>query len=92
MSGIRVARDEEQLVIGWQQSKIEIPLGEAVHVAIDPDVFIPDDHPALIKCPYGTRERVIVQTSPDTFLIVNDKSISAMNKSQSGIGSWRTPI
>lgn len=92
MSGIRVARDEEQLVIDWQQSKIEIPLGEAVHVAIHPDMPVPEDHPALIKCPYGTRERIIIQTSPDTYLVVNDKYISAMNKPQSGIGSLRTSV
>ncbi|WP_458119667.1 SunI/YnzG family protein [Paenibacillus sp. Z6-24] len=92
MSGIRVARDEEQLVIDWQRSKIEIPLGEAVHVAVDQDVFSSDDHPALLKCPYGTRKRIVIQTSPDTYLILNDKYISVMNKSQFGSHSLKTPV
>lgn len=92
MSGIRVARDEEQLVIDWQQSKIEIPLGEAVHVAVDQDVFGSDDHPALLKCPYGTRERIVIQTSPDTYLVLNDKYISVMNKSRFGNHSLKTLV
>ncbi|MFD1886062.1 SunI/YnzG family protein [Paenibacillus wenxiniae] len=81
MSGIKIARDEDQLVIDWQQSKLEIPLNEAVYVALDHEHPMLDRHPALIKTPYGTRERVMIQTGANTYLLLSGDRITVLNKS-----------
>ncbi|WP_322903158.1 hypothetical protein [Paenibacillus campi] len=81
MSSIKIARDEDQLVIDWQQSKLEIPLNEAVYVALDHDHPLPDCHAALLQTPYGTRERIMIQTGTDTYLLLSGDRITVLNKS-----------
>lgn len=81
MTGIKIARDDNQLTIDWQQSKLEIPLHEAVYVALDQDRVASECHPALLHTPYGTRERVMIQTGKDTYLLLNGDRITVMNRS-----------
>lgn len=78
MSGIKVARDENRLVIDWQQSMLEIPLSEAVHVALDQSAA--GCHPALLKKHYGTGQHCVIQTGPTTYLLFSGNRISALNK------------
>ncbi len=82
MSGIKIARDDDQLIIDWQQSKLEIPLNEAVYVTLDQEYPMLDCHPALLKTPYGTRERVMIQTGTDTYLLLNGDRMTVLNKSR----------
>ena len=81
MSSIKIAREEDQFIIDWQQSKLEIPLNEAVYVALDHDQLMLDCHLALLKTPYGTRERLMIQTGADTYMLLDGDRIRVRNTS-----------
>ncbi|WP_411345637.1 hypothetical protein ACE3MZ_06435 [Paenibacillus sp. WLX1005] len=82
MTGIKIARDDNQLTIDWQQSKLEIPLHEAVYVTLDQDILCSEFHSTLLHTPYSTRDRIMIQTGKDTYLLLNDNRITIMNRSR----------
>lgn len=84
MFGIKVEKINDNLVIRWQLSKIEIPISEILDVSHD-DTYGGDQKDAIrIGTPYGTTDRIIIKTNFKTYILFTTNVIS-LNKKISSI-------
>ncbi|MFC4182415.1 SunI/YnzG family protein [Saccharococcus thermophilus] len=80
MLGIKVEKLNDNLVISWLLSKIEIPISEIVEVSLD-DTYGGEEKTAIrIGTPYGTSDRVVIKTNSNTYILFTTDVISVKNK------------
>jgi hypothetical protein len=75
----------ENLVIKWQLTKVEIPISDIIEVTSD-DTYGGEDKTAIrIGHPYGTTDRIVVKTKAETYIlftsvgVIKDRIVSYMN-------------
>ncbi|WP_342554998.1 hypothetical protein [Paenibacillus sp. FSL R7-0652] len=69
MFGVSAKQVEDQLVIRWQFSKIEIPLAEITSVTLDD--FYGGSEPSAIRIGpvNGTTERIAIRTTRQSYIL-----------------------
>ncbi|WP_270181175.1 SunI/YnzG family protein [Alkalihalobacillus sp. CinArs1] len=66
---VNVTKKDENLVIKWQLSKIEIPLSEIVEVNYD-NTFGGEEKSAIrVGNPYASTDTVVIKTTKDTYIL-----------------------
>lgn len=80
MFGIHVEKLNDNLVIRWQLSKIEIPISEIVDVSND-DTYGGEQKDAIrIGTPYGTTDRIKIMTNSKTYILFTTNTTSLSKK------------
>ncbi|WP_160036938.1 SunI/YnzG family protein [Paenibacillus sp. An7] len=80
MLGIKAEKINDNLVIIWQLSKIEIPISEIVNISHD-DTYGGEQKDAIrIGTPYGTTDRIIIKTNSQTYILFTTNVISLEKK------------
>ncbi|MFD2923138.1 hypothetical protein [Halobacillus naozhouensis] len=76
MIGIKVKESNENIIVSWQLSKVEIPKNETIEVISD-ETYGGEEQTAMrIGYPYATTERVVIKTSKQNYILfTNDTSI-----------------
>ncbi|AOV06265.1 hypothetical protein [Sporosarcina ureilytica] len=69
MFEVKVEKRDDQVVIKWQFSKTEIPISEIINVTYD-HTYAGESKTAMrIGYPYGTTDRILIQTARKDYLI-----------------------
>ncbi|AIQ49937.1 hypothetical protein R70723_31705 [Paenibacillus sp. FSL R7-0273] len=69
MLGIKMNREDDNLIIRWQLTKIEIPVTDITEVTLD-DTYGGSDKDAIrIGTPYGTTGRVLIRSKQRSYLL-----------------------
>ncbi|MFX3647771.1 MAG: hypothetical protein ACE3K2_28190 [Paenibacillus sp.] len=69
MFGVNVKKTEDQLVIRWQFSKIEIPIAHIISVTLD-DTYGGSEPSAIRIGPVnGTSERILIRTVNQSYIL-----------------------
>jgi hypothetical protein len=80
MSGIKIEQLNDNLVISWLLSKIEIPISEIVEVTLD-DTYGGEEKTAIrIGTPYGNTDRVVIKTNSNAYILFTTNGVSIKNK------------
>ncbi|ARA98710.1 MULTISPECIES: hypothetical protein [Geobacillus] len=80
MSGIKVEKLNDKLVISWLLSKIEVPISDIVKVTFD-DTYGGEEKTAIrIGTPYGATDRLVILTHSNTYILFTTDAISIKNK------------
>ncbi|WP_199427047.1 SunI/YnzG family protein [Thermaerobacillus caldiproteolyticus] len=80
MSGIKVEKLNDNLVISWLLAKIEIPISEIIEVTLD-DTYGGEEKKAIrVGTPYGTSDRVVIKTNSNTYILFTTNAVSITNK------------
>lgn len=80
MLGIRISRENDQLVVKWQLAKIEIPFADITAVELD-DTYAGTEPSAIrIGTPYATTDRVIITTLNNTYILFTTNYTAIQNK------------
>jgi hypothetical protein len=80
MSGIKIEQLNDNLVISWLLSKIEIPISEIVEVTLD-DTYGGEEKTAIrIGTPYGETDRVVIHTHSNIYILFTTNGVSIKNK------------
>ncbi|MCY8126304.1 PH domain-containing protein [Bacillus spizizenii] len=80
MLGINVKKSNENLIINWQLSKIEIPIKEINDVFLHPNYGGEEKSAVRIGFPYGSTDRVVIKTANNTYILFTTNAASIMNK------------
>ncbi|MBL3646908.1 MULTISPECIES: SunI/YnzG family protein [Bacillus] len=80
MLGINVEKTNENLIINWQLSKIEIPIREINDVFLDPSYGGEGKSAVRIGFPYGSTDRVVIKTANNTYILFTTNAASIMSK------------
>ncbi|MDR4910590.1 MULTISPECIES: hypothetical protein [Bacillus] len=80
MLGIKVEKLNENLIINWQLSKIEIPIKEINDVFLDPNYGGEGKSAVRIGFPYGSTDRVVIKTANSTYILFTTNAASIMSK------------
>ncbi|MCY8509699.1 PH domain-containing protein [Bacillus mojavensis] len=80
MLGIKVEKSNENLIIHWQLSKVEIPIREINDVFLDPNYGGEEKNAVRIGFPYGSTDRVVIKTANNTYILFTTNAASIMNK------------
>ncbi|OIR59234.1 hypothetical protein BLL41_21570 [Bacillus sp. FMQ74] len=80
MLGIKVEKSNENLIINWQLSKIEIPIKEINDVFLDPNYGGEEKNAVRIGFPYGSTDRVVIKTANNTYILFTTNAGSIMSK------------
>ncbi|QHM16661.1 Sublancin immunity protein SunI [Bacillus subtilis] len=80
MLGINVKKSNENLIINWQLSKIEIPIKEINNVFLDPNYGGGEKSAVRIGFPYGSTDRVVIKTANNTYILFTTNAASIMSK------------
>ncbi|MEK5211766.1 MULTISPECIES: hypothetical protein [Bacillus] len=80
MLGINVEKSNENLIINWQLSKIEIPIKEINDVFLDPNYGGEEKNAVRIGFPYGSTDRVVIKTANNTYILFTTNAGSIMSK------------
>ncbi|MCY7981743.1 hypothetical protein [Bacillus inaquosorum] len=80
MLGIKVEKSNENLIISWQLSKIEIPIKEIDDVFLDPNYGGEKKSAVRIGFPYGSTDRVVIKTANNTYILFTTNAASIMSK------------
>ncbi|MDM5301918.1 hypothetical protein QUF44_09950 [Bacillus subtilis] len=80
MLGINVEKTNENLIINWKLSKIEIPIREINDVFLDPNYGGEEKSAVRIGFPYGSTDRVVIKTANNTYILFTTNAASIMNK------------
>ncbi|MDP0482014.1 hypothetical protein ABEX71_21430 [Bacillus subtilis] len=80
MLGINVKKSNENLIINWQLSKIEIPIKEINDVFLDPNYGGEEKNAVRIGFPYGSTDRVVIKTANNTYILFTTNAASIISK------------
>ncbi|MGG3339278.1 hypothetical protein ABER70_11785 [Bacillus subtilis] len=80
MLGINVEKSNENLIINWQRSKIEIPIKEINDVFLDPNYGGEEKSAVRIGFPYGSKDRVVIKTAYNTYILFTTNPALIMSK------------
>ncbi|MCP6733057.1 SunI/YnzG family protein [Bacillus subtilis] len=80
MLGINVEKSNENLIINWQLSKIEIPIKEINDVFLDPNYGGEEKSAVRIRFPYGSTDRVVIKTAYNTYILFTTNPALIMSK------------
>ncbi|MCC2929057.1 SunI/YnzG family protein [Bacillus mojavensis] len=80
MLGIKVEKSNDNLIINWQLSKIEIPIKEISDVFLDQNYGGEEKSAVRIGFPYGSTDRVVIKTVNNTYILFTTNAASLMNK------------
>ncbi|ASB69895.1 hypothetical protein P8786_20835 [Bacillus subtilis] len=80
MLGINVEKSNENLIINWQLSKIEIPIKEINDVFFDPNYGGEEKSAVRIGFPYGSTDRVVIKTAYNTYILFTTNPALIMSK------------
>ncbi|QNK38516.1 SunI/YnzG family protein [Bacillus subtilis] len=80
MLGINVEKSNENLIINWQLSKIEIPIKEINDVFLDLNYGGEEKSAVRIVFPYGSTDRVVIKTANHTYILFTTNAALIMNK------------
>ncbi|MBV7320512.1 MULTISPECIES: hypothetical protein [Bacillus] len=80
MLGIKVEKSNENLIINWQLSKVEIPIKEINNVYLDPNYGGEEKSAVRIGFPYGSTDRVVIRTANNTYILFTTNAASIMSK------------
>ncbi|MCF7606398.1 PH domain-containing protein [Bacillus subtilis] len=80
MLGINVEKSNENLIINWQLSKIEIPIKEINDAFLDPNYGGEEKSAVRIGFPYGSTDRVVIKTANNTYIMFTTNAASIMSK------------
>ncbi|MDM5302083.1 hypothetical protein QUF44_10880 [Bacillus subtilis] len=80
MLGINVEKTNENLIINWKLSKIEIPIREINDVFLDPNYGGEEKSAVRIGFPYGSTDSVVIKTANNTYILFTTNAASIMNK------------
>lgn len=69
MLGIRVQQVENQLVIRWQLSKIEIPISDIKAVTLDDTYGGSEPSAVRIGAAYGASETILIRTTHQSYIL-----------------------
>ncbi|MHA7580659.1 SunI/YnzG family protein [Paenibacillus vandeheii] len=69
MLGIRVQQVENQLVIRWQLSKIEIPISDIKAVTLDDTYGGSEPTAVRIGAAYGASETILIRTTHQSYIL-----------------------
>lgn len=89
MVGIKIEKFDNNLVIKWQLTNIEIPLSDIKNVKLG-DTYAGEGHNAIrIGTPFATTDRIIIETDQNTYILyttnvstLKNKIISYLNTSE----------
>ncbi|MGD8190916.1 hypothetical protein ACQCN2_13140 [Brevibacillus ginsengisoli] len=80
MLGIDVTKSNDKVIIKWQLSKVEIPIHDIIDVRLD-DTYGGEEKEAIrIGTPYGTTDRVVIETKTKTYILYTTNYYSIMHK------------
>ncbi|ANC76378.1 hypothetical protein ABE65_005995 [Fictibacillus phosphorivorans] len=80
MVEISVKKIDNNFIIRWQLSKVEIPASEILNVHLD-DTYGGDKKAAIrIGLPYGTTDRVVIETKKQTYILFTSNPSAIMKK------------
>ncbi|MEC1688749.1 SunI/YnzG family protein [Bacillus mojavensis] len=80
MLGIKVEKSNDNLIINWQLSKIEIPIKEISDVFLDQNYGGEEKSAVRIGLPYGSTDRIVIKTANNTYILFTTNAASLMNK------------
>ncbi|MEK4052882.1 hypothetical protein MHB84_04455 [Paenibacillus sp. FSL F4-0087] len=89
MLGIKVQQVENQLIIRWQLSKIEIPISDIKTVTLDDTYGGSEPSAVRIGAAYGSSETILIRTTNQHYILFTSSEtlfpkISAMLSNNSG--------
>ncbi|MFS0857465.1 hypothetical protein [Paenibacillus taichungensis] len=89
MLGIKVQQVENQLIIRWQLSKIEIPISDIKAVTLDDTYGGSEPSAVRIGAAYGASETILIRTTNQPYILFTSSEtlfpkISAMLSNNSG--------
>lgn len=80
MIGITIDQSNDDIIINWQLAKIAMPFSEITKVTQD-DTYAGEGKNAIkIGTPYATTDRIVLQTTSDTYILFTTNAISIENK------------
>ncbi|GKU82605.1 hypothetical protein [Niallia sp. NCCP-28] len=80
MIGIDVKRENDNVVIRHQFTKIEIPVSDIREVKLD-DTYGGESNEAIrVGTPYGTTDRIAVETKNSSYILYTTNYVAVMNK------------
>ncbi|MGC5770899.1 hypothetical protein [Paenibacillus pabuli] len=81
MLGIKVQQIENQLIIRWQLSKIEIPISDIRAVTLDDTYGGSEPSAVRIGAAYGASERIFIRTTKQSYILFtsNEALFSKIN-------------
>ncbi|PHI49761.1 hypothetical protein B9T64_07210 [Bacillus halotolerans] len=80
MIGVKVGKSNENLIINWQLSKVEIPIKEINNVFLDPNYGGEEKSAVRIGFPYGSTDRVVIKTTKCAYILFATNAASIMSK------------
>jgi len=89
MLGIKVQQVENQLIIRWQLSKIEIPIPDIKAVTLDDTYGGSEPSAVRIGAAYGASEKILFRTTHQSYILFTSNEalfpkISAMISNKAG--------
>ncbi|WPP41351.1 hypothetical protein SK066_22825 [Paenibacillus hunanensis] len=85
MLGLDVKKVDQDIIIKYQLSKIVIPVADIVSVSLD-DTYGGKEADAIrIGTPYGTTDRVAIQTKTQNYILFTTNYTQIMNTINSAI-------
>lgn len=89
MLGIKVQQVENQLIIRWQLSKIEIPIPDIKAVTLDDTYGGSEPSAVRIGAAYGASETILIRTTYQSYILFTSSEnlfpkISAMLSNNAG--------
>ncbi|MED1865387.1 hypothetical protein P4V41_18115 [Fictibacillus nanhaiensis] len=80
MIEVSVKKVDNHFIIRWQLLRVEIPANDIVKVGLD-DTYGGDEKEAIrIGIPYGTTDRVVIQTKKQTYILFTSNPSAIMTK------------
>lgn len=86
MFEVKISKQDNLIVVKWQLSKIEIPISDIMNVTYDDSYAGKSKRAMRIGYPYGTTDRILIQTARTDYLIYTsigstmEKVLSLINK------------
>lgn len=80
MLGINISKEDDQIIVTWQFAKIEIPIQDITAVELDDSYGGTESSAIRIGTPYGTTDRVIINTKSNTYILFTTNYTAIQNK------------
>ncbi|UOE77497.1 SunI/YnzG family protein [Parageobacillus thermoglucosidasius] len=90
MSGVKVEKVDDHVVISWLLSKIEIPISWITGITLG-NTYGGEEKTAIrIGAPYGNTDRVVIKTNSNTYILFTTNGVSIKNKIRSFMNDQRS--
>ncbi|WP_017813269.1 SunI/YnzG family protein [Paenibacillus shenyangensis] len=85
MLGIDVKKVDDDIIIKYQFTKLVIPVADIISVSLDDTYGGKETNAIRVGAPYGTTDRVAIQTKTNNYILFTTNYTKIMNTINSAI-------